>query len=54
VAVHWDVQLTNREGREGRNSCVTVVEIRKGKVVRATDYIFDLGENLRRNWGAAQ
>jgi ketosteroid isomerase-like protein len=52
VAVRWDITLTNREGREGRNAGVTVVEIQGGKVVRATDYIFDLGENFRKNWSA--
>ena len=52
VAVHWDIHLTNREGREGRNSGVTVVEIQGGNVVRAKDYIFDLGENFRKNWSA--
>jgi len=53
VAVHWDIHLTNKEGREGLNSGVTVVEIQGGKVVRAKDYIFDLGENFRKNWSAA-
>ena len=52
VAVHWDIHLTNREGREGRNSGVTVVTIERGKVVHAQDYIFDLGDNFRRNWSA--
>lgn len=28
VAVHWNLQLTNREGRVGRNSGVTVISIR--------------------------
>jgi ketosteroid isomerase-like protein len=52
VAVHWNLQLTNREGREGPNSGVTVVSIQRGKVVHVKDYIFDLGENFRRNWSA--
>ena len=52
VTVHWDIHLTNKEGREGRNSGVTVVEIQGGNVVRAKDYIFDLGENFRKNWSA--
>jgi ketosteroid isomerase-like protein len=52
VAVHWDIHLTNREGREGTNSGVTVVSIQGGKVVRVKDYIFDLGENFRKNWSA--
>jgi ketosteroid isomerase-like protein len=52
VAVRWDIHLTNREGREGTNSGVTVVTIERGKVVHAQDYIFDLGDNFRRNWSA--
>jgi ketosteroid isomerase-like protein len=52
VAVHWDVQLTNREGRVGQNSGVTVVNIKRGKVFLVKDFIFDLGDNFRRNWSA--
>ena len=52
VAVHWDVQLTNRDGRVGRNSGVTVVNIKRGKVFLVKDFIFDLGDNFRRNWSA--
>ena len=53
VAVHWNIQLTNREGRVGENSGVTVVSIKRGKVFYVKDFIFDLGDNFRRNWGAA-
>ncbi len=53
VTVHWDIQLTNRSGRVGQNSGVTVISIKGGRVVVARDYIFDLGENFRRNWGTA-
>jgi ketosteroid isomerase-like protein len=52
VAVHWDIQLTNREGRVGKNSGVTVVSIERGKVFLVQDFIFDLGENFRRSWSA--
>jgi ketosteroid isomerase-like protein len=52
AAVHWNIHLTNQEGREGENSGVTVVSIKAGKAVRAKDYIFDLGEDFGRNWGA--
>ena len=52
VAVHWNLQLTNREGRVGQNSGVTVVTIQRGKVVLVKDFIFDLGDNFRRNWSA--
>jgi len=52
VSVQWDIYLTNRAGRDGQNSGVTVIEIAGGKVVRVRDFIFDLGDNFRRNWGA--
>jgi ketosteroid isomerase-like protein len=51
-AVHWDLKLTNRAGRSGTNSGVTVVTVERGKVVHVKDFIFDLGDNFRRNWGA--
>ena len=52
-AVHWDVQLKNRDGRVGKNSGVTVVSIDRGRVFFVKDFIFDLGDNFRRNWSAA-
>jgi ketosteroid isomerase-like protein len=52
VGVHWNIQLTNREGRVGQNSGVTVVNIKRGKVFLVKDFIFDLGDNFRRNWSA--
>ena len=53
VAVHWNLQLTNREGRVGENSGVTVITIKGGKVTQVKDFIFDLGNNFKRNWSAA-
>jgi ketosteroid isomerase-like protein len=53
VAVHWNIQLTNRDGREGQNSGVTVISIKGGKVSLVKDFIFDLGENFKLNWSAA-
>lgn len=53
VAVHWNIQLTNRDGREGQNSGVTVITIKGGKVLLVKDFIFDLGENFKLNWSAA-
>jgi ketosteroid isomerase-like protein len=52
VAVHWNLDLTNREGRVGHNSGVTVISIERGKVFLVRDFIFDLGDNFRRNWSA--
>jgi len=54
VSVHWNIELTNRDGREGLNSGVTVIWIVGGKVSRVKDFIFDLGENFRLNWGAVK
>ncbi len=51
VSVHWNIYLTNRQGRSGQNSGVTVINIVGGKVTRVKDFIFDLGENFRLNWG---
>ena len=53
VAVHWNLQLTNREGRVGQNSGVTVITIKGGKVTRVKDFIFDLGDNFKHNWSAS-
>jgi ketosteroid isomerase-like protein len=53
IAVHWNIHLTNREGRVGENSGVTVITVKGGKVVHVKDFIFDLGENFKRNWSAA-
>lgn len=52
VVVHWNIQLTNREGRVGQNSGVTMVSIKRGKVFLVKDFIFDLGANFRHNWSA--
>lgn len=52
VSVYWNLQLTNRSGRIGQNSGVTVLNIKGGKVVLVKDFIFDLGENFRLNWSA--
>ena len=53
VAVHWNIELTNRDGREGQNSGVTVIRIKGGKVFLVKDFIFDLAGNFKRNWSAA-
>ncbi|MEW5923124.1 MAG: nuclear transport factor 2 family protein [Candidatus Zixiibacteriota bacterium] len=53
VAVHWNIYLTNKNGRVGENSGVTVIHIKGGKVYWVKDFIFDLGLNFKLNWGAA-
>ena len=52
-AVHWKLHLTNRDGRVGENSGVTVITIKGGKVFLVKDFIFDLGENFKLAWSAA-
>ena len=54
VSVHWNIQITNRNGRDGQSSGVTVINVVGGKVSRVKDFIFDLGENFRLNWEAEQ
>ena len=54
VAVHWSLQLTNRDEREGQNSGVTVITIKGGKVSRVKDFIFDQGWSFKLNWSAPQ
>ena len=52
VAVHYTLQLTNRGGRTGYNSGVMIIGIVGAfKIVLMKDFIFDLGENFRRDWG---
>ena len=52
IAVHWNLELTNRQGHVGRNSGVTVVNIKGGKAVFVKDFLFDLGDDFRRYWSA--
>jgi len=52
VAVHWNISLVNREGRQGQNSGITLVTLERGKVTFVQDFIFDLGSNFRNNWSA--
>lgn len=52
VAVHWNLGLTNVDGRVGQNSGVTIINIEGGKVFLVKDYFFDLGENFKLDWGA--
>ena len=52
VAVHWDLKLHNREGRDGVNTGVTVITIKGGKVVEVKDCLFDTGEEFKKNWSA--
>ena len=59
AAVHWNIQVTNRSGRTSQNNGVTVISmtglsmILGLEVVMAKNFIFDLSENCKRDWGAA-
>ncbi len=50
IAVEWDINLTNREGKDFQNSGVTIVNVKKGRVILVRDYIFDT-EVLKKAWG---
>ncbi|MFZ1290997.1 MAG: nuclear transport factor 2 family protein [Melioribacteraceae bacterium] len=52
IAVHWNIYLTNRTGRVGQNSGVSVISLKAGKVIKVKDFVFDLGENFKLNWSA--
>ena len=52
VAVHWNLSLVNREGRQGQNSGITLITLEHGKVTFVEDFIFDQGTNFRNNWSA--
>ena len=51
VAAHWDIDLTNRDGKEIQNSGVTVIEIKFGKALYVKDCLFDTGPKWRTGWG---
>jgi len=44
VAIHWELDLTNRKGVKTHGTGVTLVTIRNGKATRAQDFIFDVGD----------
>ena len=52
LAIHWDVVTENRQGRKGKTHGVSIVSLRRGKVIRVEDYLFDPGEQLAAAWGA--
>ncbi len=50
AAAEWDVVLTNREGADFQENGITVVNIKKGKIVLASVYKLDT-EVMRKAWG---
>jgi len=53
VAAHWDIELTNRDGKEFENSGVTIINIKMGKAFLVKDYLFDTGQKYKEAWGEA-
>jgi ketosteroid isomerase-like protein len=49
IVVEWDVQFTNKDGKETQNSGVTTIELKMGKAVLARDYIFNMDE-VKTGW----
>jgi ketosteroid isomerase-like protein len=55
VAVLWDLQFTNRDGRIGKNSGVSEIHAKGGKAFLVKDFMFDQGEkNFKLMWGAVE
>ena len=54
IAAHWDINYTNKDGKETQNSGVTVIKIKFGKAEFVTDYIFDTGDKFRTAWSVAK
>ena len=53
VAAHWDIDLTNRNGKEVQNSGITMINIKFGKAQLVIDYLFDTGDKFKTAWGVA-
>jgi hypothetical protein len=54
VAVHWDSEYTNKDGKEFQNSGVTVIKIKFGKAEFVTNYIFNTNEKFKAAWGMTE
>jgi len=50
IAVEWDIEEADREGKEFHNSGVTIIRVKGGKVVAIKEYIFD-ADSLEEAWG---
>ena len=51
VAVHWDSEYTNKDGKEFQNSGVSIIKIKFGKAECVKDYYFDTGDKFKTAWG---
>ena len=52
VIAEWDLEVTNREGKEVQNSGTTTIDIKFGRATYVKDYVFDTGAKWREGWGA--
>ena len=50
LAVEWEIEVKNKEGKEYKNFGVTVIDIKKGKAVSVRDY-FRFTHFLKEVWG---
>jgi len=50
IAVEWDINLTNKDGKEVQNSGITRLDLKMGKAVMVRDFIFD-SEKVKVGWG---
>ncbi len=51
VAIEWEFSYTNRQGTQDVNKGATVIDIRKGKIVRAQVYIGFDATAQKKAWG---
>jgi hypothetical protein len=51
VTAHWDINLTNRNGKEIQNSGITIINIKFGKALLVIYYLFDTGDKFKTAWG---
>ncbi|MEK6742697.1 MAG: nuclear transport factor 2 family protein [Nitrospirota bacterium] len=47
----WDIILVNKDRNTIHNSGVTVITLKRGKVIHAQDYIFNTGKEFNAIWG---
>lgn len=50
IAIQWDLDYTNREGKEFHNSGVSIAMVKRGKVVASKEYIFNT-DVTKEAWG---
>lgn len=46
----WDIDLENKDGQAIHNSGVSVITLKRGKVIHVQDYIFNTGKEFNAIW----